>query len=129
MDAETPMEIAAAAISDRHNDLSHCAYYRTVNDPSVPTEMCSFGCYDEPQCQTCNPGEWPAEELRRKYPHLLDSEPSLGEPDEDERIDAVAVLVALHEAGWRLTRTEVVKPTWVERDWRAVDEWTPEAKP
>lgn len=38
-------------------DLSWCAYYRQ-GAPST----CSFGCSDEPSCQTGHPsGGWPAE--------------------------------------------------------------------
>lgn len=37
------------------NDLSGCAYFRGVG-------TCSFGCYDEPSCQTDEPEfGWPSE--------------------------------------------------------------------
>lgn len=38
---------------------------------------------------------------------------------------ARAALAALHAAGWRIVRTESVKPVMVERDWRLIEEWTP----
>lgn len=38
---------------------------------------------------------------------------------------AEVVLSALRDAGWRIVRTEPVKPTWIERDWRIAAEWEP----
>lgn len=137
MDAETstPVDIAAQAIAESHDDLSTCRYYVTAGDSSVPTEECSFGCYDEPQCVTCNPGPWPAESIRARYPDLFREERALGEPDEDNYLDAIAVLEDLHAAGWRIVRTsscQCGQPDGVHGDAdiypageRIVAEWTP----
>lgn len=122
-----PIDIAAQAISESHNDLSSCRYYLTVHDSSVPTEQCSFGCYDEPRCDTCNPGPWPAESIRARYPAFFHEERAFGEPDEDNYLDAVAVLEDLRASGWRLVR---VADAWAgDNGGMAMlvdEEWTPE---
>lgn len=39
-----------------------CRYWQTANRSDMPTESCSFGCYDEPNCVTGQPTEgWPVE--------------------------------------------------------------------
>lgn len=44
-------------------DLGLCAYYARANGfpGHDPEAICSMGCTDEPQCQTCEPnGGWPS---------------------------------------------------------------------
>ena len=50
-------------------------------------------------------------------------------PSEMELLEAGEALGEVVADGWRLVRTEPVKPVWGERDWRVIDEWTPEAVP
>lgn len=53
------------------NDLSTCDYYMGER-----TKQCSFGCTDEPECQTCCPrGGWPlvrARAVLAKYEKAAD---------------------------------------------------------
>ncbi len=43
-------------------DLSWCAYFRRGEPGCDPKGICSFGCVDEPSCQTDHPsGGWPRE--------------------------------------------------------------------
>lgn len=44
-------------------DLGQCPYLpRFWNEPGHdPNATCAFGCYDEPECVTCEPdGGWPS---------------------------------------------------------------------
>lgn len=53
-------------------DLSTCAYFRRGLPGADPHGTCSFGCRDEPECQTCRPSEgWPREVLRAAVAALL----------------------------------------------------------
>lgn len=130
-----PVEIAAEALHERHyNDLSSCPYYQGEEGGT-----CSFGCSDEPQCKTGHPGDgWPSERLRERYASLLPAEDADGwEPTEDDILDALMVLEALHAAGWRIVQTSTCgcgQPDVVHGDGvkypeaeRIVAEWTPEA--
>lgn len=37
-----------------------CRYYQTAGRTDIPTETCSFGCWEEPNCVTGQPSEgWP----------------------------------------------------------------------
>lgn len=37
-----------------------CRYYQTAGRTDIPTESCSFGCWEEPNCVTGQPTEgWP----------------------------------------------------------------------
>lgn len=118
-----PILVVAETLHDQHhNDLSVCPYFQGTGEKS-----CVTGCYDEPHCHTDRPiGGWLYEVLRARYPHLIeDDDEVFGEPTNLERLDAAAVLIALREAGWRIVRTESVRPTWVERTERIAEEWTP----
>lgn len=138
----TPVQIAAEAIHELHyNDLSSCPYYQRREGGT-----CSFGCYDEPRCVTECPGEpgWPSEDLRARYPKEFEPHQYvMGEPTEEDTLDALAVLEALHANGWRITRTATCscgRPDDEHTDGHhhpddssdvadVVDEWTPEVSP
>lgn len=46
------------------SDLSTCSYYQRSLGGD-PNGICSFGCEDEPQCQTCEPQDgWPTARLQ-----------------------------------------------------------------
>lgn len=46
-------------------DMSTCAYYRRGLPDADPNGQCSFGCSQEPECQTMHPTEgWPLERAR-----------------------------------------------------------------
>lgn len=41
-------------------DLSSCPYFQTMTKPDAERGTCSFGCWDEPRCITCEPENgWP----------------------------------------------------------------------
>lgn len=47
-------------------DLSDCPWFqRTIGNPDAdPHGVCSYGCEDEPRCQTCIPSDgWPRQNL------------------------------------------------------------------
>jgi hypothetical protein len=53
------------SIHDDMTDEGMCPYYRRGEEGQDPEGICSFGCRDEPVCQTCwEPPGWPSERLR-----------------------------------------------------------------
>lgn len=48
-----------------------------------------------------------------------------GRPCSDCVVWAEHILRRIHAAGWRIVRTESVRPTWVERTERIAEEWSP----
>jgi hypothetical protein len=51
-------------------DLSDCPYFLRGRPGADPNGTCSYGCHDEPNCQTCIPRDgWPIDSLR----HALDT--------------------------------------------------------
>lgn len=97
-DLPPAVSAAAWAVYEFQSDRSHCAYWRGEG-------TCSFGCTDEPECQTGTPsGGWPLQVVRKKYADLLPSEDMYLEPGEDEVVTALMVLEGLHADGWRIVR-------------------------
>ncbi len=48
------------------SDLSTCPWYQREFPGADPEGICSFGCVDEPECQTCEPQEgWPMAQRQR----------------------------------------------------------------
>lgn len=120
------LDVVAEALWDRQNDLSFCEYY-------TGDGTCSFGCHDEPRCQTCEPsGGWESVRLRARYGDLIPAEDEWGAPGEFDVLAALSVLEALHSAGWRIVRLEECEdgPCDVgdepdEYPQHIVEEWTP----
>lgn len=53
-------------IHDDLDDPGVCPYFRRGEPGQPPDGTCSFGCVDEPSCQTCDaPPGWPSWRLRR----------------------------------------------------------------
>lgn len=76
----TPIEMTLA---DWPIDLGTCAYNRRGKPGADPHGTCSFGCYDEPECQTCRPREgWPSDRGEPPEPWSYAAEP--GALDHDE---------------------------------------------
>jgi len=121
------VEAVAEALHDRrYNDLSGCPYFMR-SFGGDPKGICFKGCSSEPECITCQPSyQWTGERIRERYASLLTGEDVFGEPTDDERIDAVAVLEALHAAGWRVVKPYDDIPDSADpiSDW-IVEEWTP----
>lgn len=92
------IELVAQALYEDGYDRSECAYFKGEG-------VCSFGCQDEPACQTgMPPGGWPRQVCRERYADVL-TEPDDGwEPSVADRLAAIAVLEALHANGYRVAR-------------------------
>lgn len=103
----SPIEIVAEALHEQQSDLSDCPWYQRClgnNDDGV----CDRGCYDEPQCETCTPGDegWPREVLAKRYALLLTGGEEPFEVSDRQRLDAAAALEALRADGWQIVKTD-----------------------
>ena len=57
-------------------DLGTCPYNQRGKPGADPNGPCSFGCYDEPECQTCRPREgWPSDRGEMPEPWVYTAEP------------------------------------------------------
>lgn len=62
-------------IEGEDTDLSDCPYFRRGQPGADPDGTCSYGCYDEPACQTSQPsGGWPLARIRSEHPRPDDED-------------------------------------------------------
>jgi hypothetical protein len=82
-----------ASYETARGDLSDCPYFNGMG-------ICSYGCHDEPQCQTCRPrGGWPTEQ----HPIVVKLQADLAAANADA--EALACGLAAH---CQLCRTAAV---------------------